>query len=89
LVVNGGRGTGEVVDLVDFDVEREGHVVPDELEVRLAQKVRDVVLGPGEEIVDTQDVVTSGDQALAQVRAEKTGSSGHQDSLSQAVCPHR
>ena len=42
---SGRRGrAGEVVDLVDLDVEREGHVVAHQLEARVAEQVRDVAL---------------------------------------------
>jgi len=45
LVVDGRSRAGQVVDLVHLDVEREGHVVADEFEVRAVQQVLDVVVG--------------------------------------------
>ena len=42
-----------------------------EFEVRIAQKVRDVVLGAGEEVVDAKHIVALGQQPFAQVRAQK------------------
>ena len=48
---------GQVVDLVDLDVEREGHVVAHQLEARVVQADGDVLLAAGEEIVDAQHVV--------------------------------
>ena len=67
LVVDGARRAGQVVDLVHFDVEREGHVVADELEVGVVQQVDDVVLGAGEEVIDAEHVVAVLQQPLAQV----------------------
>ena len=43
LVVDRRGRAGEVVDLVDLDVEREGHVVAHQLEARVAEQMRDVV----------------------------------------------
>src|SRR5438105_5981997 len=72
---------GEVVDLVDFDIEREGDVVPHRLEVRLLQQMRDIVFAAGEIVVGAQDVVSPRGQALAQMRAEKPGAAGDEDPL--------
>ena len=44
LVVNGRGRAGEVVDLVDLDVEREGDVVAHQLEARMAEQMVDVAL---------------------------------------------
>jgi len=49
---------GQVVDLVDLDVQGERHVVAHQLESRLAEQVDDVVPAARVEIVDGEDVVT-------------------------------
>ena len=43
LVVNGRGRAGEIVDLVDLDVERKGHVMPQQLKAGMAEQVCDVV----------------------------------------------
>ena len=85
LVVDRRGRAGQVVDLVDLDVEREGDVVAHQLEVRVVQQVDDVVLGAGEEVVDAQHVVAVGQQAVAQVRAEEAGAAGDHDPFSNGV----
>jgi len=55
LVVDGGGWAGQVVDFVDLDVEREGHIVADELESWIGQQVFDVLARAGEEIVHADD----------------------------------
>ena len=77
----GDAGTREIVDLVDFQIERESDVVPDDLEIRIADNVRDVLLAPGIEIVDANDVAAVGQEPFAQVRAEKSGPAGDQHAL--------
>ena len=57
LVVHGGRGTGEVVDLIDLDVKRKRHVVPDQLESRMLEQVLNVGPRGGVEVIDAQDFV--------------------------------
>ena len=78
LVVDGRGRAGEIVDFIDLDIEREGHVVTHELEARVAEQVLDVALGAGEKIIDADDVVAVGDQAIAEMRAEKAGAAGYQ-----------
>ena len=52
----GGRAC-QVVYLIDFDVEREGHIVAHQLEPRVAVKVIDVPLCACKQIIDTDNFV--------------------------------
>ena len=81
LVVARRGGAGQVVDLVDFQQDRLRDVVPNQLEVRLAEQVRDVRLLAGEEVVEADDVVPLVDQAFAEMRAEKPGAAGDEDAF--------
>jgi len=58
-------GTGEVVNLIDLDVERKGHVVPQQFEPRVAHEMRNVRLAAGEEIIDAQNFVAFQYQSVA------------------------
>jgi hypothetical protein len=78
LVVNGRSRTGEVIDLIDLDIERKGYVVPNKLEPMLVEQMINVVLRASEEIVDAYDVPTIGKHSLTQMRTEKAGSPGNQ-----------
>jgi hypothetical protein len=51
--------------------------VAHELEVWVIHQVGDVLLSPGKKVVDTEDVVPRTDQAITQVRSQKTGPAGH------------
>ena len=44
LVVNGRRRACQVINFVDLDIERKGDVVPDQLEVGIAEQMRDIAL---------------------------------------------
>ena len=82
VLVMAGRGrTGQIVDLVNLQPDGQCDVVADQFEIRPRQQVADVGLLAGEEVVQADDVVTVGDQALAEMRAEKAGPAGDQDSL--------
>ena len=53
----------------------------DELEPRMARKMFDIARRAGEEIVDADDFVALGEEAIDQVRADESRSSGHKDPL--------
>ena len=72
LVVNRARGAGQIVDAVDLEEEREGHIMPDDLEMRIVQQVKDVGFAAGIEIIDTDDEMTLGEQPLAQMAAKES-----------------
>jgi hypothetical protein len=56
--VHGGCGAGEVIDLVDLDVKREGHVMAEDFEPRVSEKLLDVAAAAGEEVVNADDLMT-------------------------------
>ena len=89
LVVNGRRGAGEVVDLVDLDIERKGHVVADELEARMIVQVFDVAFAAGEQVVGAQYLVALFKKPVAQMRSQKSGAAGDEYSFTAVVCAHR
>src|SRR5262249_41799344 len=78
LVVHWRRRTGEIVDLIHFDIERKRHVVPNQIEVPVIEQMLDVAARSGEKIVYAQHGRVLAHQPLAEMRAEKTGSSGYQ-----------
>jgi len=53
-----------------------------QLESRMADPAFDILPPPREEIVDADDIVAASHQAVAQMRAEKAGSSGDEDCFS-------
>ena len=81
LVVDRRGRAGEIVDLVDLDVERERDIVAHQLEARMGQQMLDVVLAAGEEVVDADDVVAFRNQAIAKVRTEEPGAAGDENRL--------
>ena len=53
--------------------------MPYELEPRVPEQVHQVLLPPGEEIVDDDHVVPSLDELVHEVATDETGSAGHHD----------
>jgi len=78
LVVDRRSRAGEIVDLVDLDIERERHVMAHQLEARIAQAIDDVLLVAGEIVVDAQDVVAARQKALAEMRPQEARAAGDQ-----------
>ena len=58
------------------DVDEFGHVVADELKALPADQVGDVLGTSGHEVVHADDLVTLGEKALTQVRAQEAGGAG-------------
>jgi hypothetical protein len=69
--------TGEVVDFIDLDVQRKGHVVAHEFEARIRMKMFDVALGSGEEVIHAKNFMSIRQQPVDQMRTEKPGSPGY------------
>jgi hypothetical protein len=67
LVVDGARGASEVVDLIRLDIQRERHIVAEELEALVADQVLYIPPRPREEIVDADDFAARRKQLFAQV----------------------
>ncbi len=79
LVVDRRGRTGQVVDLVDLDIERGSRRRGAANSKRgLAVQVVDVALGRGEQIVGADDLVALLQQSVDEVRAEEAGSARHQ-----------
>ena len=65
------------IDLL-FGQENEiGNVVPDESIIFVASQMSDVGNIPGDQIVDRDDTMPFGQQAIGQMRSEKPGGAGH------------
>ena len=89
LVVDGRGRTGEIVDLVDLEIDREGHVVADQFEVLVVEQMLDIGARAGEKIVEADDVGALVQQAFAQMRAEKSGTAGDENTPLQMHFPIR
>jgi hypothetical protein len=81
-VVFGTRQRRKVDHAIHRTVNREGprDVLFQELEVRVAGQVRQIVGMPGQEIIQRHQGVTLTQQTVAKVRANKAGSTGNNDS---------
>src|SRR5205085_5969548 len=75
----GGRAR-EVINLIDFQQDRLGHVVAQQLEARIVQQVEDVFATAGEKVVEAQHFVVFAEQPLAKMRADKTRAAGDENS---------
>jgi len=77
LIVDRRCRTGQVVDLIDLHIKREGNVMAKELKIRIPYQVGDISLGSREEIVDTEDIVSVLEETLAEMGTQEPGPSGH------------
>ena len=88
LVVNGRCRAGKIVDLLDFHIEREGHIMTHELKAGIVQKFLDIGSGTGKKVVHAENFVTFVKQTLAQMCAKKAGTAGDQNTFTLFVELH-
>ena len=65
LVMDGRCRAGKVVDLIYFDIKREGHIMADQFEVRVIQQLFDIGLVAGEEIIGAEHLMPCFQQGIA------------------------
>ncbi|CAJ1968386.1 unnamed protein product [Sphenostylis stenocarpa] len=80
-------GTSEVVDLIHLEENRFNDVVANELEPRVAEEVHQVLLSPGEEIVNDDDVVATRDELIDEMAPDEARAAGDNDPLPSAGDP--
>ena len=85
LVMNRGRRAGEVINVVDLDVERKADIMSNELKPGIRHDVVHVLPRCRDEVVQAEDLIPAGQQSLAQMGAYESGSSDDKDS---AVAEH-
>ena len=76
LVVHRRRGTGEIVNLVHFDLQRCTDVVPDHFEIPELLQMQNVLTFAGKEVVDTEYGVAALQQPLAKMRTDEARAAG-------------
>jgi len=76
LVVHGRSGAGQIVNLIDFELERIHHIVAHQLEIRIVEQVRDIALTTSEEVVHTDHFVPLIEESFRKMGAEKAGCAG-------------
>ena len=81
LIVDRRRRTGEVVDLVALDVQREGHVVAQHLEAPVVQEVVDVAFVSGVEVVHADHLVPLLQKFFAEPAAEEPAAARYHDAF--------
>ena len=81
LIVHRRGRAGEIVYLVDLDIERKRHIVAHQLEIGMVQQARDIGASASEEIVDAEHMVALLDDPGTQVRADEAGAASDQNAL--------
>ena len=63
----GGRGAGQIIDLVHLQPDRYDDVVTNLLKVGFVKQMRDINFVAGEKIVDTDHVITTRNQHFTEL----------------------
>ena len=67
LIMNRRRGTGQVIDLIDFEQDGFNHIVTQKLKLRIAHQVRNILSPSREKVVETDYFVLFGQQPFAEM----------------------
>jgi hypothetical protein len=59
----------QIVDFIDFEIERKTYVVPDDFEMRITDKIGDIILAACEEVINAYNVVTASQQPCTKMRS--------------------
>ena len=92
LVVRRRCGAGEVINLIYLKKDRQGDVVTDDFEERIADEVFDVFLVAREKVVEADDVIALVDKTGTKMRPQKSGTAGdenafpHERTLFSCIC---
>ena len=78
LIMNGGRGTSQVIDFVHLGEIRRRYIVAHQFEIGIRQQMHDVRLAARKIIVQTNDLMALSEQIPAQMRTDEPGASRYQ-----------
>ena len=78
LVMNRRSGAGEVPDAVNFELDRLGDVVANELKARVIPPLAHIGLTTCEGVIETEHLLTGLHQSIHQMGTEKTSTAGDQ-----------
>jgi hypothetical protein len=77
--VRGGCRTGKIIDAVDLKLEGVDHVMTDELEARITQKVLDVGFPTREEVVEADHLMTLLNQSITEMGTKESSTTGNEN----------
>ncbi len=89
LIVRRRGGAGEVVDLIDLEFERLGHIVADQFEIGMLEQVGDIAFAAGEKVVEANHLVALAEKPFAKMGAQKARSAGDQDAHGEETSSRR
>lgn len=78
-----------MVDLIHLQQNWLDDIMPDHLEPRIPKQMHHILLPTGEEIINDDHVIPSGDQLIHQMTTNKTGATGDNNPLPLAPNSHR
>ena len=70
------------INLINLYIKREGDIVANQLKVRFIAQFSNIALIACIKIIHANYIIPSGHQSIAQMRAQKPGASGYENSFS-------
>lgn len=76
LVVNGRRGTGQIINLINLQLDWINDIVPKHLKMLVPHEVLNIFAPPSEKIIEAKNLMTRFNHTITEVTPKKTRSSG-------------
>jgi hypothetical protein len=76
--MNRRRRAGKVINLIDFQQNGLGHIMPNEFEAAVLQQVLHILTPGRKKVVETKHFMPVSDQAIAQMRPQKSRTACYQ-----------
>ena len=79
LIMNGRSRTREIVNLVNFEKNRFGYIVPNQFKKMIVHQMQNIFLSAREKIVETNNFVAFIQKSFAKMRTDKACAAGDDD----------
>jgi DNA-directed RNA polymerase subunit L len=79
LILDGARRASHIENSINLNVERESHIMANQLKLRVIQKMGNVLLASCAKIISDYNFVAQFEQSIRQVGAKKARSSSYQN----------
>ena len=83
LIVNRACRTGQIINLVNLEKNRHGHIMANKLKIGIGEEMGDIIFLATEKIIHADHICALRQQRLAEVRPQKAGPACYQNTSSE------
>lgn len=68
-IMDGGSGTGQVIDFIHFKKNRQNKIMTDQFEIGFSEQMSNIAFASGEKIIQAQDLMPLADKTVTKMGA--------------------